>query len=122
MDCNYDDIVGDLEHSSLRKNKEIARLRDELAGERAKLAMVKDWVWRNKRGYFDSRIYASKSEMAALDNILSDTRAPLAVVGGVVTVEGRTTQYAVIKAPCDLPFDTRGAVVFMAEEWRAGNE
>jgi hypothetical protein len=59
---------------------EMKRYADALGEERAKLAMVKEWLDANRRNYFDSRIYASDRSMSELDAIFSDTRKPLAVV------------------------------------------
>ena len=84
---------------------------EELAISRAKLARVKEWAGESRSA--DKPKLLMWSELV---EILSDTRKPLAVEEGVVAVEGKTTHYAVIKAPCDLPAGTEGTVVFMPKE------
>ena len=89
----------------------IAELEARVAELEAQLARVKEWAGESRSA--DKPKLLMWSELV---EILSDTRKPLAVEEGVVAVEGKTTHYAVIKAPCDLPAGTEGTVVFMPKE------
>jgi len=126
-----DDVMcNDCEHQQPFETWQERPIEDELRARVAELEAKLAGVERYRAVALPVRcvcdIYGSSQcryceyETWRLDAILSDTRKPLAVEEGVVAVEGKTTHYAVIKAPCDLPAGTEGTVVFMPKEGNDG--
>ncbi len=91
-------IISEEQRDNHALSREIAELKAKLAVVKAEVG--KGWRW---------------CDWGAIERAVSGVEV-LAVVDGVVSVEGRTTHYYCVKIPVDIPFDTKVRVIVTTKE------